>query len=275
MEGGAERRCSRCSVVRSVNPAHRLEQANVWDVGGLGGRPDGLCYTVAMVRVFAHRGASVAEPENTIAAFRAAGRMGAYGVELDVRRSADHAAVVHHDAQLADGRLICELGVADLPPHVPLLGDALDACTGMQVNVEIKNVTVDPDYDPGDFLVAAVAAIVNDRARVGDVIVSSFNWDTVDRMAGAEPGVARAYLTSPAWDQRQALARIAREGHHALHPHHLAVNAELVRAAHDQGTAVNVWTVDEPDRMRWLVDCGVDGIVTNVPDLALATLAAG
>ena len=232
-----------------------------------------MCYTVAMVRVIAHRGASVAEPENTVAAFLAAGRMGAHGVELDVRRSADHAAVVHHDAALADGRLICEIGVHDLPPNVPLLGDALDACAGMQVNVEIKNVSVDPDYDPGDFLVAAVAAIVNDRDRARDVILSSFNWDTVDRMAAAEPAMARAYLTSPNWDQRRALARIARESHHALHPHHLSVNADLVAAAHDQGTLVNVWTVDDPDRMRWLADCGVDGIITNVPDVALATLA--
>ena len=231
-----------------------------------------LCYTVAMVRVIAHRGASVAEPENTVAAFLAAGRMGAYGVELDVRRSADHAAVVHHDAALSDGRLICEIGVAELPPHVPLLGDALDACAGLHVNVEIKNVSVDPDYDPGDFLVAAVAAIVNDRGRVGDVMLSSFNWDTVDRMATTEPAMGRAYLLPPNWDHYRALARIAREGHHALHPHHLSVNAELVAAAHEHGTLVNVWTVDDPDRMRWLADCGVDAIITNVPDVAVAAL---
>lgn len=234
-----------------------------------------LCYTVAMVRVIAHRGASAAEPENTIAAFLAAARMGAHAVELDVRRSADHASVVNHDAQLADGRLIAEIGVHELPGHVPLLGDALDACTGMQVNVEIKNASVDPDYDPGHFLVAAVAAIVNDRKMADDVIVSSFNWDTVDRMAATEPRVQRAYLTTASWDQQRALNRLVREGHHALHPHHLAVNAELVAAAHDHGVEVNVWTVDDPDRIRWLAACGVDGVVTNVPDVALAALAAG
>lgn len=231
-----------------------------------------MCYTVGMVRVIAHRGASVAEPENTLAAFAAAGRLGAHAVELDVRRSRDHAAVVHHDAHLADGRLIAELTVADLPAHVPLLGDALDACAGMVVNVEIKNASVDPDYDPDDFLVAAVAAIVADRRRQADILVSSFNWDTVDRMASADPTLARAYLTIASWDQYRAIDRLRRHGHHALHPHHLAVNAELIAAAHDAGIEVNTWTVDDPDRMRWLADCGVDGIVTNVPDVAVATL---
>ncbi|MGI8792693.1 MAG: glycerophosphodiester phosphodiesterase [Acidimicrobiales bacterium] len=228
-----------------------------------------------MVRVIAHRGASVAEPENSIAAFAAAGRLGAHGVELDVRRSRDHAAVVHHDANLADGRLIAELTVADLPDGVPLLGAAIDACEGMMVNIEIKNVSIDPDYDPDNFLVAAVAAIVNDRARLDDVLVSSFNWDTVDLMAGAEPALGRAYLTVPNADQHRAIARLARRGHQAIHPHHLAVNAEMVAAAHDAGIEVNVWTVDDPDRMRWLAEAGVDGIVTNVPDVALAALAAG
>ena len=64
-------------------------------------------------------------------------------------------------------------------------------------------------------------------------------------------------------------------GHDAFHPYHLVVNAELVAAAHDAGLAVNTWTADEPDRIRWLADCGVDAIITNVPDVALAALARG
>jgi len=59
--------------------------------------------------VYAHRGASAAEPENTLAAFRAAARMGADGVELDVRRTADGGAAVVHDATLADGRPVASV----------------------------------------------------------------------------------------------------------------------------------------------------------------------
>ena len=61
------------------------------------------------VQVIAHRGASKVERENTLAAFRRAGEMGADAVELDVRRTADGAMAIHHDAHLGDGRLICDL----------------------------------------------------------------------------------------------------------------------------------------------------------------------
>ena len=68
-----------------------------------------------MTQVIAHRGASGLEPENTVAAFRRAVALGADGVELDVRRSADGVLVVHHDARLADGRAIVTVPEAELP----------------------------------------------------------------------------------------------------------------------------------------------------------------
>jgi glycerophosphoryl diester phosphodiesterase len=46
----------------------------------------------------------------------------------------------------------------------------------------------------------------------------------------------------------------------------------LVALAHDQGVAVNTWTVDDPARMVELAGWGVDGVVTNVPDVARAAL---
>jgi glycerophosphoryl diester phosphodiesterase len=69
-----------------------------------------------------------------------------------------------------------------------------------------------------------------------------------------------------------AVAEVAGHGHAAIHPHHSVVDAEVVKRAHDAGLAVNTWTCDDPDRIRWLADTGVDGIVTNVPDLALQAL---
>lgn len=93
-----------------------------------------------MTAVFAHRGChGVPAPgENTLEAFAAARRAGADGVELDVRATSDGALAVRH------GRLVPGLGdvtnisAAELPEDVPLLDDALDACSGMRVNVEIK-----------------------------------------------------------------------------------------------------------------------------------------
>src|SRR5690606_24626131 len=107
--------------------------------------------------VVGHRGASAAEPPgNTIAAFRRAAELGADWVELDARRTADDAVVVHHDAELPDGRVIRSVPAAELTDWVPTLEAALDACDGMKVNVEIKNSPDDPDFDESRSIADAV-----------------------------------------------------------------------------------------------------------------------
>src|SRR5256885_6732148 len=106
--------------------------------------------------IIAHRGASAAYRENTVAAFRGAGPLGANWVELDVRRTADGALAIHHDAHLPDGRAVVDLAAADLPSPVPSLADALEACAPLGVNVEIKNSPQDVDFDPAAALVEPV-----------------------------------------------------------------------------------------------------------------------
>ena len=226
-----------------------------------------------MTAVLAHRGASAAAPENTLAAFEKAVALGADGVELDVRRTADDDLAVHHDARLADGRLICDLRRSELPDHVPSLNEALAACGDLVVNVEIKNWPRDPDHDPSLRLADAVAAIV---APMGArVIVSSFNLADVDRVRAIDPTIPTGTLATFGPDADLAgrfVDRARRRGHTAVHPHHGAVTPHLVDLAHAAGLRVNTWTVDDPDRIRQLASLGVDGIVTNVPDVALAAL---
>lgn len=226
-----------------------------------------------MAAIWAHQGASHAKPPNSLEAFTEARAQGADGVELDVRRSRDGALVVRHDATLADGRPIHGLDVAELPPEIPLLDAALTACDGMLVNIEIKNAAVDIDHDPTEYLAGAVAALVDELGVKHRVVVSSFSLATIDRVRDADPEVPCGYIASARWDQMASLQRAIDAGHAAFHPYHLVVNAELVRRAHDAGLAVNPWTVDDPDRVRWLVEeCGVDAVMTNVPDVARAAL---
>jgi glycerophosphoryl diester phosphodiesterase len=225
-----------------------------------------------MPAVIAHRGASRAERENTLAAFRAARALGADMVELDVRRTADGALVVHHDPVLADGRPIVTLARAELPPWLPLLHEAIAACEGMGVNVEIKNLPHEPDFDEDEHVAEAVAAGVAGAGLHGRVLVSSFRLRTIDRVRAVDPSVATAWLVLSV--DAAVLDRCARHGHGALHPHHSVVGPEMVAEARRAGLAVNAWTVDDPERMLVLAEAGVDGIVTNLPDVAVRALRA-
>jgi glycerophosphoryl diester phosphodiesterase len=222
-----------------------------------------------MVLVLGHRGASATRPENTIDAFAEARRLGADGVELDVRRTADDGLAVHHDAVLADGRRLVDLRVQELPPSVPLLRDALDACDGLLVNVEIKNAPQDPDFDPDHAIAGWVADSFSSRDRI---LVSCFNLATLDAVRLVDPEIRTGWLTVPAWDQAAAVARAADGGHTAFHPHESVVTAELVDRAHRAGLEVNTWTVDDPARMAALATLGVDAVITNLVDVAVRTL---
>jgi glycerophosphoryl diester phosphodiesterase len=223
--------------------------------------------------VYAHRGASADAVENTLAAFELARVQGADGVELDVRRSADGDLVVHHDAAVPDGRVILETPTAELPEHVPSLAEALDACAGLVVNVEIKNSPFDPDHDPERTVADDVVALLADRQGRDDVLVSSFDLATVDRVR-ALGAVPTAFLTFVDPVGEAAVALAAERGHRAIHPHEGTVDAAFVRLAHEAGLQVNVWTVDDPERLRALAAAGVDGIVTNVPAKAREALRA-
>lgn len=218
--------------------------------------------------MIAHRGASRAEVENTVAAFERAVSMGADAVELDVRRTVDDHLVVHHDATLADGRAIVHTAAADLPSSIPSLDDALDACAGAAVNVEIKNDAGEPDHDPTDDIAVAVAEALLARRPHARWLVSSFRWETVVRFQRTAPGIRTAFLSDTV--DRTLLDRVAAAAMTAIHPADHAVTSDVVRAAHASGLGVNVWTVDAPQRIAELVAWGADGVCTNVPDVALA-----
>jgi glycerophosphoryl diester phosphodiesterase len=227
--------------------------------------------------VLAHRGASRVAPENTIEAFSRARELGADGVELDVRRTADDVLVVHHDPHVDDFGLIAAHSFAALRaarPDAPTLVEVLAECKGLLVNVEIKCLPWEPDADGADRpVVRAVAAAL--RAHAPDAIVSSFDLDAVDACRVIAPELATAWLTS-GQDVATASAIAAAHGHLWLHPDCRATLAEPdagIQAAHDHGLRVDVWTVDEPDEIRVLAAAGVDAIVTNAPDVALAALA--
>jgi len=220
--------------------------------------------------VIAHRGASAVEAENTVAAFRRAAAMGADMVELDVRRSADGALVIHHDAHLPGGRALVDTPRADLPASIPTLDEALDACAGMAVDIEIKNDAGEPGFEPDRRLTDDVVAVVLARGDQDRVIVSSFDALSLERVHELGANVATGLLVTAV--PPGVVQRVVEDGHQALHPWWANVTEELIAACHAAGVTVNVWTCDAPDAMARLAELGVDGICTNLPDVAVSVL---
>jgi glycerophosphoryl diester phosphodiesterase len=217
--------------------------------------------------VLAHRGASAAAAENTPEAFALADRMGADGVELDVRRTADGRLVVAHDPLPTTPDDLDGLGLATL-------GEVLDACgERMLVNVEIKNSKTDPDYDPTMSMVEPVIEELRRRGRgaTDRWLISSFSWSTVAACREYAPEIATGCLTMASVDE-PAIERLAAAGHRALHPWEAQLDDSLLSACRRHGLAVNTWTCNDPDRLVVLAELGVDGVCTDVPDVALRAL---
>ena len=226
--------------------------------------------------IYGHRGASADHAENTVAAFVAAGQQGADGVELDVRRTRDGVLVICHDPHVrrVDGAaiVIADTDSRDLPESVATLAEALDACGDLVVNVEIKHGTDEPGFEPDRRLADQVLDEWSGRGRAPGIIVSSFDFAMIERIRAVDPRVPTGYLVLAATEPVDAVQRCIDGGHSALHPWDPLVDQSVVDRCHEAGLAINVWTVDDPERMKMLESWGVDGVVTNRPGLARAAL---
>jgi len=225
--------------------------------------------------VLGHRGASAAAPENTRAAFARAREMGADGVELDVRRTADDVLVVHHDPEVEGVGVIRSVPFAVLRaarPELLRLDEALDECRGLLVNTEVKCLPWEPDPDPDG---AVGRATVDAIARTAtNAVLSSFDLNAVDRVHEYAPELETGWLTHG--QELAAAAQLAAgHGHAWVNPDLRAARlagADGIAAAHDAGLRVSVWTVDDLDDARALAADGADILITNTPDRLIAAL---
>jgi glycerophosphoryl diester phosphodiesterase len=225
--------------------------------------------------VVAHRGASVEQPENTIAAFEAAIDGGADAVEFDVRMTADGHAVVLHNPDVSrttDGTgIVCEMALENVRRlGVPTLEEALRCLSGHAgVDIEIKNSPDEPGYTPdAEPAVEATLAALDELGFSGAVIVSSFNPRSIAHSRALRPDVPTGLLTWFDVDADEALARATGQGH----PWVLPFVTKVLEAGHgfgdrvhDGGTLLGVWIADDPDTARRLFELGADAVATNDP----------
>ena len=248
-------------------------------------------------RILAHRGLTAVtqgeDPsvyENSAVAFAAAHAAGAEYIETDCRRTADGDVVLFHDETLTrlfgDPRPLREVRTAELAAlfadHGGLLTlkEALEAFPTVRFNVDVK----EPE--------AAEEAGRIVGAHAHRVLLTSFADQTrrravqsAVRSAGSSPAVSPgrrtiALLRVATAIRSTPLARRALRGVDAVQiPERFGavrvLTPALLRITHELEVEVHVWTVNDPDRMRALVAAGVDGIVTDRADLAIAALRTG
>lgn len=251
-------------------------------------------------RVIAHRGASAIAPENTLLAFRFAIEAGAEMIETDAHLTRDGEVVLIHDADLrrttncggsvanlrASELSVCDTGYWFRPRGerrhpfrglglvVPRLTDLIELINSLGpalvINVEIKNLPDEIDYDPTNRVADELVKVLRAIGREDSVLVSSFNPDAIDRVKELAPSIRTAYVSGPRADLHAMIAYARARGHDALHPYHASLGTgdgarRLVDVIHGARLEVNVWTVNDPQRMRELVAAGVDGIITDDP----------
>jgi glycerophosphoryl diester phosphodiesterase len=242
--------------------------------------------------IVAHRGASATHPENTLASFEEALRLGAPVIELDVRLSLDGVPVVMHDPTVdrttdgagAVGELTAadvsslNAGTADAPSPVPTLRQVLELASGRAgLAIEIKNLPGEPGFDPvSEPIVEAVHAELDRVGFVGPVLVVSFNPASIEASKAIEPDVPTGFLTTDHVDPREALAYAASKGHDMVLPGTRAsipAGEAFVEEVHADGMLVGTWTVDDAPTMRMLLDRAFDAVASNDPAMALGVLA--
>jgi len=219
--------------------------------------------------IIAHRGFSGRYPENTLASVRAALELGVDWVEIDVQETRDGELIVFHDYRLnricgARGRVrdrtLAE--IRRLNPQVPTLRQVLQMCRGRgRVLIEVKRADL-----------RKVAAVIGGTRMENEVMVFSLSIRRMKQIAAVNPRIRRCGLAARrlSW----TLARLKSVGIEGIGMSRRLVRSQrVVRRIHRRGWKLFVWTVNRKAEMKKLADWGVDGLITDHPDVAKSCLA--
>ncbi|TFF95326.1 glycerophosphodiester phosphodiesterase [Candidatus Thorarchaeota archaeon] len=222
--------------------------------------------------VIAHRGGTERAPENTILAFETSCEMGAQMFELDVHETSDQHLVCIHDYTVdrtTNGQgLVSEMTLdeirrldAGMGQKVPLLSEALDIASGRSgVNIELKVLDIEE---------RAVDLVV-EKEMSDSVLVSSFFHESLRVIRKS----AKSLPTGVLYNQplEEPIQYALQLGATAINPHHELVSKELVSEAGSDNLRVYSWTVNTEDKVLELAGMGVDGIITDRPEMCLRLL---
>ena len=229
------------------------------------------------VRVVAHRGVSKLERENTCAAFIAAGNRSYFGVETDVRTTADgHFIILHDETTARVSGVTCKPEECDMATlraielydfqteetrphlHLPTLEEYITLCKRYEKECVLELKT---EMDE-----ATTRAMIDRIAALGwleHVIFISFLWEDLVQVRALLPNQRCQFLFGGKAQSDELLERM-REYRFDVDVHYQALDEEWIGKYHDAGMEVNCWTVDDPDDAERLAAWGVDYITSNI-----------
>lgn len=242
-----------------------------------------------MQMVQAHRGASAYAPENTLPAFQLAKEMHSDGIECDIHLTSDGVLVVCHDDDIArtsngSGSIaamtLSELKRYDFGCHfspgfsgtrIPTLDELLELVHDMAIiNIECKG-----PLPTGRHMDEALEKLYDALVRfdcVERAIMSTFLWDWAKRSKELHPNLRTALLYGNRLSPDETLNAAHRHMADAMHPHLEHLDKEAVDACMSKGIDVNAWTIDSPEQIERAIAMEITGLITDVPDRALAAL---
>lgn len=253
--------------------------------------------------VLAHRGASAYAPENTLAAVDKADALGFDWVENDVQLTRDGVLVVMHDTDLKRTTDVEEvfpdrapwavkdftaaeiarldagswLGARYAGTRVPTLRQYLDRIGHNRQNLllEIKSPDIYPGIEQATLSVLRQAGWL-DPAHVRDrLVIQSFGADSVRTVHELRPDVVTGFLGTPAVADLPSYAEFTDQ----INPTYTSISGGYVAAVHalkgphEKRLQVNTWTVNDAAHALQVAGLGVDGIITNAPDVVRAATA--
>jgi glycerophosphoryl diester phosphodiesterase len=225
------------------------------------------------VKIIGHRGSSKRAPENTVSSILCAAEDKADYAELDVQETKDGVVVLMHDKNLKRvakvDKNLSEVAYKDIEKldvgsiysgkfkgeKIPTLDQVIKAAKGkIKLDIEIKNYKNDTD------LARKVVQLIENNDFVDNCLVCSFDYRTLIKVKKLNPKIRTGYIT--ALNEKDKLNLEYVDYYSIYYP---KVTKSIVEKLHKNNKKVHVWTVDNVDDWRRLIQMGVDDIITNYP----------
>jgi len=223
-------------------------------------------------KIIAHRGASGYDFENSMSAFKKAIELKADVIETDVRKTKDDVLILSHDDSLQNltnsNKIISESTFKELEfvklnngELIPTVEDLLSIHNGEIIfNLEIKVENAEE----------LLVELVKKYDLLNHVVFSSFSLEVLMNIKEIEPRAQLQFVSifpHIVFPERDQLKKLAELGIHALNPLYSLITEDLIKQARDVGLELYPWTINDMDTILKMIELGIDGIMTDYPDI--------